>query len=363
MTIHAVYFDGKSARDNQVTVTLEGRDLVFGVAGFTSHRWNLSHMHPIDPPSPGNPFRLSHDEFPGERLIIKDEDFIKDLMKLAPALKGGYTVRHFSHVIGWTVAGITAFAILGFIVMSWLPQYVAPYLPEKWKNDTGKQIEQSVVAKARECTSAGGMASIGKMVGSLSNGNDLPPISVRVYDLPIVNAFAVSGGRIIMTRGLIDTAESPDEVAGVLAHEIGHVANFHPEEQLVRLAGLQVMLSVVGGSGNGDWVTNVAALAALFRYSRGAEEEADAYARETLLNAKVNPLGFKTFFEKMIRLEKKMRGNTDQSSVLSKLGDVFSTHPDTEERIKQIEPLPAGTKAVPSLSPAEWNALKGICRG
>jgi beta-barrel assembly-enhancing protease len=361
MSIPAVFFDGQSARDHEVTVKLENRELVISGATIVTKHWPLFRMHPIDPPTPGTPFRLSHDAYPGERLIVRDENFIAELVREVPRLKGGYTARHFGQVFGWTAGGIGALVAVGFVFLSLLPQYLAPFLPEKWRTDTGKQLEKSVIAGVGECTDPDGVRALGAMIGNLSNGNDLPPLTVKVYDLGLVNAFAVSGGRVIMTRGLIDAAENPDEVAGVLAHEIGHVFHYHPEEQLVRLTGIQVLASIFSGGGSSDLVTNAAALATILRYSRDAEEEADTYARTSLVNAKINPLGFKTFFEKISKLEGKKPTADESRSALDQLGNVFSTHPDTSERIKKIEPLPADTKAIPSLNEQEWKALQKVC--
>ena len=65
----------------------------------------------------------------------------------------------------------------------------------------------------------------------------MPPLRVRVYDIPIKNAFALPGGHIVITRGLLREATDPEEVAGLLAHEVGHVARHHPEAQMIRIAG------------------------------------------------------------------------------------------------------------------------------
>jgi beta-barrel assembly-enhancing protease len=179
--------------------------------------------------------------------------------------------------------------------------------------------------------------------------------------LPIMNAFAVSGGRVIMTAELINQASNADEVTGVLAHEIGHVASLHPEEQLVRVSGLQLLVSVMTGSNGGDLVTNLAGVAAILQYSRDAEREADQYARDTMTKAKINTLGFKTFFEKLTKLEKPLDAPDDKSA-FDRIGSVLSTHPDTQDRIKAIEPLPAGVTPVKLLTEEEWQALRSICK-
>jgi Zn-dependent protease with chaperone function len=221
---------------------------------------------------------------------------------------------------------------------------------------------KGLVENARRCTTPAGEHAKAAMIAVLAESNaGLPPISMEVYDMALVNAFAAPGGKIIFTRGILDKADKPEEIAGVLAHEIGHVAHRHPEAQLVRLTGIQVLTSLVSGSNGGDFTSSVAALATLLRYSREAEREADAYARDVMGKAKVDPMGLRIFFEKMLKDEKGSSTSSSQPTALDKLGNVFSTHPGTEDRIKQIKPLPTGEIPVEVLSPADWQALKTIC--
>ncbi|MFO1035040.1 MAG: M48 family metallopeptidase [Hyphomicrobiales bacterium] len=118
------------------------------------------------------------------------------------------------------------------------------------------------------------------MVAALANGNpDMPPLSFEVYNIPVLNAFAAPGGKIIFTREILTQADTPDEIVGVLAHEIGHVNYRHPETQLVRLTGMQVLMSVMSGR-NGVFGEECRVLAALLQYSRAAEHQADSIPGE-----------------------------------------------------------------------------------
>jgi predicted Zn-dependent protease len=164
------------------------------------------------------------------------------------------------------------------------------------------------------------------------------------------------GGRIIITRDLLERAEAPEEVAGVLAHELGHVAHRHSEAQLIRSIGLQLLLSAVTG-GSSDTLGSVAGLAAILRYTRAAEREADAYANAILQKAAIDPMGLKRFFERLREQE-----GASAAGVWGRLGNVLATHPGTEERIELIKPLPEGVAARPVLSEAQWRELKRICR-
>lgn len=359
MAVNAKYFDGQSAKDRSVSVLADSVNLTFSGDEIPTTIWSISGLHAIDPPSPGQPYRLTHDDKPGARLIVRDESFIAALVSRSSHLKGGYSKRDLSHIFGWIIGGLAVVAALGYIAVALLPERVAQVMPESWRNRVGKQMETSLVDSARACHSPAGDAALGIMIGALAEGTpDLPPISVHIYDIPILNAFAVSGGNIILTRELVETADAPDEVAGVLAHEIGHVFNRHPEAQLVRMEGVQILSSVFTGSNGGDTLTSIAGVAALLQYSRKAESEADTYARETLTRASIDPMGLKRFFEKIVKLEGESK---KESGTFAALGNLFATHPGTEERIKEIRPLPAGVTAKPSLTDEQWKALKSIC--
>jgi beta-barrel assembly-enhancing protease len=359
MNIEATYFDGKSARDRKVDLRLESNQLIFSGDETTETIWDIKGLHPIDRPSAGQPFRLTHDQQPGARLVIRDDEFVRQLLIKSSHLKGGYSWGDIGSIASWTIGSIAVIAGLSFATLTFLPDRVAHVLPDSWRNRIGKQMEEQLVAGAKLCSSKAGDAAIGTIVARLAEGSpDLPPISVHIYDMPIMNAFAVSGGNIVITRELINASTSADEVAGVLAHEVGHVAHLHPEAQMVRIEGMQILSSLFTGKSSGGTMSNVAGIAALLTYSRAAERDADIYANEALIKAKINPAGLKSFFEKVVKLESDA---TDKSGTLSALGNLFATHPGTEERISDLRMMPFGEDSRPTMTDDEWKALKKIC--
>ncbi len=362
MATDAIFFDGEYARDRAVTIEAAGSEIVFSGPDVPETRWSVAGLHPVDPPSPGQPFRVTHSSRPGARLVIRDEAFIRTLIDEHKHLKGGYSWTHLRQVLAWTVGGLVALTVIGYVLVSFLPQKVAYILPDDWRIRVGDQVVNSLVDKARRCETPAGTAAKTAMIAALAEGNPgLPPISMEVYDMQLVNAFAAPGGKIIFTRGILDKADKPEEIAGVLAHEIGHVAHRHPEVQLIRLTGLQVLISIMSGSSGGDITSNIAALATLLQYSREAEREADAFALDTMQKARIDPMGLRMFFEKIRKEEGGSSGSDGKTSTIGKIGNIFSTHPGTEDRIKSITPLPAGITPVQVLTPEQWQALKTIC--
>jgi beta-barrel assembly-enhancing protease len=363
MTIDAVYFDGEVARDNAVSLQRVGTNLEFQGKSTPLTTWSIAGLHPIDPPSPGQPFRITHDQKPGARLILRDQSFIDDLVAQNSHLKGGYSWRHLSQVLGWTAGGLAALAAFGYLAMTVLPQQVAGLLPNTWRNRMGNEVITSLVGTAKRCDTAGSKSAIAAMLSALAeSGTSLPPVSIEIYDMDLVNAFAAPGGRIVLTRGLINEASDASELTGVLAHELGHVYYLHPEAQLVRLSGLQILISAFSGGSGSDVITNAAGLVTILRYTRAAEREADSFAQDVMQKAKVDPIGLKHFFEKIMKLEgAKPADPAKEASALDKIGNVFSTHPGTEDRINEIQPLPQGVTPVQIMTAAQFQDLKKAC--
>ncbi len=142
-----------------------------------------------------------------------------------------------------------------------------------------------------------------------------------------VNAFALPGGYIYLFTGLIDSARNEAEIAGVMAHEIGHVTERHGVERLMAQKGYDFILDIlVGDSTRVRNVVDIAAGLSVLDYSKDQEYEADSLSIDYLIASGYNPLGMKTFLE----------------FLASKQGVVFeplSTHPDSDKRVAEVDSL------------------------
>ena len=169
-----------------------------------------------------------------------------------------------------------------------------------------------------------------------------------------------------LERPFVDLDREMERTLGQTIAELfatrGETAFREMEAQLVRVSGLQILASLVSGGTSTDLVTTAAGLAAILRYTRDAEREADEFARSVMETASVDPMGLKSFFEKLIKLEGGIpKGQESSPSALDRIGNVFSTHPGTEDRIKEIKPLPAGKTAVKIMTDEQWQALRKAC--
>jgi len=158
------------------------------------------------------------------------------------------------------------------------------------------------------------------------------PFNVKIIDSDEVNAFALPGGYIFIHKGLIQEAEMEDELVGVLCHEIAHVAARHASERLTKAQLLQwatIPTIFVGGIG-GIALRNGVGLALnlkILGITRGSEKEADTLGVQYAWHAGYDPLGFLSFFEKMMAKEKRQPG---------KFASWFRTHPPTPTRLEYV---------------------------
>jgi predicted Zn-dependent protease len=165
----------------------------------------------------------------------------------------------------------------------------------------------------------------------------------------MTNAFALPGGAIVIFDGLIEFAETPEEVAGVLAHEMAHVIKRHGTEALLRSYGLELLIEALTGSAGGGVAGGIGETLLGLSYSRDAEGEADRTGIELLLEAGLRADGIGRFFERFDE------GPGDMPAALN----LLSTHPSSETRARLADE--AGSGGAPAMSEADWQALQVIC--
>ena len=153
------------------------------------------------------------------------------------------------------------------------------------------------------------------------------PLQIHLRQDSQANAFAFPGGQIVVTTGLLDSVESENEIAFILAHELGHHASRDSLERLGRSLVLIFISTAIGiGSGNSDFLVNAASLGDL-HYGRTQETEADSYALEKVVQYYGHGESSLDFFQRI---------HSENEDPRKKIDVYFSTHPLTEARINDL---------------------------
>jgi len=193
--------------------------------------------------------------------------------------------------------------------------------------------------------------SVDSIVDVLCKVNDIDRGKIKVHLLykDEVNAFALPDGHLVIFSGLILESENPEELSGVIAHELAHIKLNHVMTKLMREVGLSVLLSMASGGG-GDMLKETAKMLSSTAFDRALEKEADIKAVDYLIEAKISPEPFATF---LFRL-------SNDTHAMQKYLIWMSTHPDSEERAKYIMEKIKGVEVAfkPVLTEERWLEVK-----
>ncbi len=350
----ARYGDGLSAMRVAADVRLETEGLVFQFPGVPATLWSYADLRTAQPiHGRAVDAILMSRKADRASLFIDDTQLLAQLLKHAPHLKLANerwrTVRP-GLAVG-TLALAAAAAIWSFDLSP--SKGLASAMPEKARASLGEHVIRTMPAKAR-CTNVEGRRALTVLVRRLMPNGPITGDTVTVLDWPLLNAFAVPGNRIVLTRGLIEAARSPDEIAAVIGHEAGHVAELHPEASLVRSVGFWALVQMLF-TGTPGAIGNIGTVIAQLGYTRSAERAADDHALRLLRNAGISPVGMADFFRRM-----EARASSPAQRQTGVGNDIFSSHPSNAERIRGIENQ-ASYNATPAMSAEDWQALKSIC--
>ncbi|WP_424944404.1 M48 family metallopeptidase [Aliiroseovarius crassostreae] len=297
------------------------------------------------------------------RLFLRDMAVAEKLRRRAPNLAKRARPVPVRRLITWSAGAVASVAAIIFVLVPLMAAQLAAILPpegEKALGDTTLAQIQEVLGEAdmavQTCNAPAGRAVLDTLSARLMPEEALPyPVDVHVFDHELVNAFALPGGHVILFRGLIEAAENPDEVAAVLAHEIGHVVGRDPTRDALRSAGSIGVLGLLFGDFAGGTVALLLANQLIdARYSQAAETAADEYAHAILQREWISPSALGTFFQRL----KDEHG--DAEGFLAHL----STHPQMAKRILAAANATDEAEIYqPSLSAKDWRDLQEICGG
>jgi Zn-dependent protease with chaperone function len=362
----ASYNDGTSAARLEVAVALDLDGLrITDREGQPVAFWPYQDLRHLDEVFRDKHLRLKlatqDEDAQGARLTLPDHELLEDLVPRAPQLalpKQGWG-HHGVRWIGYTAAGIAALVIVLWYALPRFAEVTAQAIPVSWEVALGEQVMDQIIEifaqledkeEVAFCEAPPGRRVLDDLTGRLSSAAASPyEFKVAVIDLDIPNAFALPGGHIVVFRGLLDFAQSPDEVAGVLAHEMGHVVERHGTESLMKSIGLSLFFGVMLGDLGSGAVGVAGETLVSMSFSREAEHEADVTAVELLDGIDASTKGLAEFFARL---------QEEQGDMPGALA-VLSSHPSHESR--QVLFAGASHEAAATLDPSSWQSLKEIC--
>jgi len=362
----ADFVDGESAVVHRVALRLAPDRLTITLPSGAAQDWLAGDLREVPGQADGAGLVLSPEHDPLVRLHIGEGEIARLIRQNAPALHRRPPVENKGRIAAWAGGAISSIALIIFVLVPVMANQLAVLLPPDGERALGDATFEQIRTALSDadflpvevCEAPAGRAALAKMEARLGVGRDLPyPVTVAVLDHDLVNAFALPGGRVILFRGLIEAAESAEEVAAVFAHEMGHVVNRDPTRDALRLAGSIGVLGLIFGDFAGGTVMLLLANQLInAKYSQAAEIGADVFAHALLTEAGLPPAALGTFFERL------MAEYGDEAGWAAH----FSTHPKMVERVEaalaaQARVEAAGGLAAPVLTSAEWRDLRAIC--
>lgn len=351
----ALYYDGRTAQRHSVSVHLHPSALdVVGEGGTVLDQWLYGEVELSDQGNAGARVVKRGSE---ARLVIADRAAFIQLKALSPHLEDQRqrTLRN----MGLSVAVTAAIILLGYFSLPLLADGIVRLIPVETEVRIGAAYVDEVAVffapdkQGALCKDIPGKRVLDGMVAHLAQFAGGPfPYRVDILDTPLVNAVALPGGRILLFKGVLNKAESFDEVAGVIAHEMQHVNERHGMQTMVRSYGVRMLADMMFG---GSMMGNVSQLMMAVSYSRDDEVAADEGAIATLRAAGIGAAGMARFFARL---------NSDEKSGTFALPDLLSTHPPSATREALARDADQSTNSARhwSLSTADWAALKAICQ-
>jgi beta-barrel assembly-enhancing protease len=357
----ASYLDGQTAIRQPASVRLMRQGLEVTTSGGWTRFWPYVEIRQTQGFYEGEEVRLERGGQLAEALLIPDLGFLTSLREVAPQLGGRlHDPAHRGSRLRLTMlAAVAVIGITGALYLWGIPALaalVAPRVPVAWEEGLGRSVVEHVTRPGLVCDDARRHQALDSILTRLVAAGPPSPYTFRlsVVNEPQVNALAAPGGYIIVFRGLLERTRTPEELAGVLAHEMQHVLQRHATRAIIQHASTGLLVAALTGDMTGPLAYGLQGARVLgqLQYSRRAEAQADAEGMKTLLAARIDPAGWIRFFEGLT-------AGKQPRTVLRYL----ATHPSTAHRIEQLKALAAQSAGpwTPVLPGVDWDDVKAIC--
>lgn len=346
----AVYHDGKSAKAHRVRIGLGQKNLHILLTDQSKTLWARDDVTIVQNPEPQQALILAERTVRDARVVIDDET-AKEFLFAAFKGKRSFTdPKRFLQILTAAV-----FLGVGFVTL-WarLSPRLADHIPFAWEKSIGETMLDDMKQNMPVCVEPNGLKALNDVQTRLQRGAALShPLRLVVLDGDDYNAMSVPGNIIMVMSMIVKQATSVDEIAGVIAHEMGHEIEHHPMRDAVRSLGLRVFIGLTLGSAGDLKVAGLVNTLGELSYTRDQERQADVWAAH-LMNAGGYDIGkLNDFFKRLPQNEMEN----------SRLITLLSSHPATRERMDFLNYSAAQQKktAPDAQAAATLKALKNIC--
>jgi Zn-dependent protease with chaperone function len=350
----SIFYDGTSSRRHQVQLVVNDR-LEISENGTTLAVWAFADIRRAD--TAIGILRLSCVSAPQlARLEVRDSALGAILISHCPHLHTNAPGRHgVAAIVGWSLAATMSIAAVIWFGLPYAADRLAPLVPSALERRIGDAAEGQIrlAFGGKACNgSVAGRAAFFKLMRKLSTAGGIEaPVRAEVLDTPVPNAFALPGGKVYLFDGLLAKANDPDEIAGVMAHELGHVRHRDNTRNMIYSGGTSFLVGLLFGDVTGSGALVFASRSLITAsYSREAEQNADDFSISVMhkLGRPTKPMGDLIF---------RITGNQGDKTL-----SILANHPLTEDRLKHFSDEDRPASGPPLLSAAEWTALKAVCK-
>jgi len=349
----SIFYDGTSSRRHQVQLALSGR-LEISENGTVLATWPFADIRRAE--GAAGLLRLSCLTAPSlARLEVRDAALAAALSFRCSHLDDNAAGRHsVAAIVGWSLAATMSIVAVIWFGLPFAADRLAPLVPNTLERRIGDAAEGQirVFFGGKACSNAAGRAAFSKLMRKLSTAAGLDtPVRAEVLNTPVPNAFALPGGKVYLFSGLLAKAENPDEIAGVLAHELGHVSHRDNTRNMIYSGGTSFLIGLLFGDVTGSGALVFASRSLITAsYTREAEQDADDFSIQVM-----HRLGRPT--KAMGDLIFRVTGNQGDKTL-----SILSNHPLTEDRLKHLSDEDRPASGPPLLTDQEWTALKAVCK-
>jgi predicted Zn-dependent protease len=349
-TWHATHYDGLTAQARPVELTLAPEGLRFPAADGTDAVWPYAALRPVQGRWPGQPVRLQHGR---EALVVAAPAILVALAEAAPPLRIKPALGRQALALR-AVGALAGIALASTTYFQWLnPNFArlaAPHVPIAWEEKLGQAVVDRLAPADQRCTNPERLAQVERVLAALTAAQPSPyTYRVTILNSDEVNAFAAPGGFIVVNEALLRATKTPEELAGVLAHEIQHIHRRHVTRHLLESIGLQAIASALFADTS---MSTMAWALGFVRYGQELETEADREGMALMQTARLDARA-------MVKAFQNLPGDDDDAG----WWDWISTHPRMEDRLHALTAQAGLARYQPRPIDLtwDWNAVAAGC--